>query len=45
MTEERKIDVMGDEVVFRCLGQHRRPIRRRVDEAVKLDKVILVLRK
>jgi len=45
MTEERKIDVMGDEVVFRCLGQLRPPIRCRINEAVKLDKVILVLRK
>jgi len=45
MTEERKIDVMGDEVAFRYLGQLRRPIRRRINEAVKLDKVILVLRK
>ena len=45
MTEERKIDVMGDEVVFRCLSRLCRPIRWRVDEAIKLDRVILIVRK
>ena len=39
------IEFQGDEVIFRSLSPLRRPIRRRIDEAVKLDKVTLVLRK
>jgi len=39
------VEFQGDEVIFRSLSPLRRPIRRRIDEAVKLDKVTLVLRK
>ena len=39
------VEFQGDEVIFRSLSQLRRPIRRRVDEAVKLDRVILIVRK
>jgi len=45
MTEERKINVMGDEVVFSSLSRLCRPIRWRFDKAIKPDRAILILQK
>jgi len=41
----RMAEVLADEVVFYSLSPLRRPVRRRIDEAVKLDKVIMILRR